>query len=94
MPSQLITYPSVDVVVQGYDTLDPVTELVAQGVRGGSRDFSSIPNLLYKVDGEVQASGFTHKPAANYNNARNDWSYYRDTPSPEPADVQAHHDLA
>ena len=81
---QLITYPSVDVVVQGYDTLDPVTELVAKVVRGGSRDFGSIPNLLYKVDGDVQSSGFTHKPAANYNNVRNDWSYYRDAPSPSP----------
>jgi clorobiocin/coumermycin A biosynthesis protein CloN6/CouN6 len=81
---QLITYPSVDVVVQGYDTLDPVTELVAKVVRGGSRDFSSIPNLLYKADGDVQASGFTHKPGANYNNVRNDWSYYRDAPSPSP----------
>jgi clorobiocin biosynthesis protein CloN6 len=81
---QLITYPSVDVVVQGYDTLDPVTELVAKVVRGGSRDFGSIPNLLYKADGDVQSSGFTHKPAANYNNVRNDWSYYRDAPSPSP----------
>src|SRR3984957_1968339 len=81
--SQLITYPSVDVVVQGYDTLEPVTELVAR-VSRGSRDFSSIPNLLYKVDGDVQASGFTHKPATNYNNARNDWSYYRDAPSGSP----------
>ena len=33
-PSELIKYPSVDVVVQGYDTLDPVTELVAR-VRAG-----------------------------------------------------------
>ena len=81
---ELITYPSVDVVVQGYDTLDPVTELVARVVRGGSRDFGSIPNLLYKTGGEVRSSGFTHKPAANYNNARNDWSYYRDAPSPSP----------
>ena len=70
--------------MQGYDTLDPVTELVAKVVRGGSRDFGSIPNLLYKADGEVQSTGFTHKPAANYNNARNDWSYYRDAPSPGP----------
>ena len=78
---QLIKYPSVDVVVQGYDTLAPVTELVTR-VRQGSRDFRSIPNLLYKADGEVQATGFSHKPAANYNNARNDWSYYKDTPNP------------
>ena len=79
--NQLIKYPSVDVVVQGYDTLAPVTELVAK-VRQGSRDFRSIPNLLYKADGEVQATGFTHKPASNYNNARNDWSYYQETPNP------------
>jgi clorobiocin biosynthesis protein CloN6 len=75
--SQLIEYPSVDVVVQGYDTLEPVRELVRQ-VRLGRRDFDVIPNLLYKVDGEVQATGFTHKPAARYNDARNDWSFYRD----------------
>jgi clorobiocin biosynthesis protein CloN6 len=79
--NQLIQYPSVDVVVQGYDTLVPVTELVTK-VRSGSRDFRSIPNLLYKANGEVQATGFTHKPAANYNNARNDWSYYQETPNP------------
>jgi clorobiocin/coumermycin A biosynthesis protein CloN6/CouN6 len=78
---QLITYPSVDVVVQGYDTLEPVTELVRR-VKGGSRDFTSIPNLLYKTTGEVQTTGFTHKPTTNYNNARNDWSYYRETPNP------------
>jgi len=77
--NELIRYPSVDVVVQGYDTLQPLTELVAT-VRRGSRDFRSVPNLLYKDGGEVQATGFTHKPAANYNNARNDWSYYRETP--------------
>ena len=74
----------MDIVVQGYDTLDPVTELVA-AVRRGSRDFRSIPNVLYKAGGEVQATGFTHKPATNYNNARNDWSYYQDTPNPGPS---------
>jgi clorobiocin biosynthesis protein CloN6 len=77
--NELIRYPSVDVVVKGYDTHQPLTELVAT-VRRGSRDFRSVPNLLYKDGGEVQATGFTHKPAANYNNARNDWSYYRETP--------------
>jgi clorobiocin/coumermycin A biosynthesis protein CloN6/CouN6 len=76
---QLIQYPSVDVVVQGYDTLEPVTELMTT-VRRGSRNFDAIPNLLYKAGGETRASGFTHKPATNYNNARNDWSYYQETP--------------
>lgn len=73
---QLISYPSVDVVVQGYDTLDPVTELV-RTVRQGSRDFRSIPNLLYKSRDEVQVTGFSHKPATRYNDVANDWSYYR-----------------
>ncbi len=82
--NELITYPSVDVVVQGYDTLEPITELVSR-VRQGSRDFGSIPNLLYKPGGEVEATGFTHKPAERYNNARNDWSYYRDVASGGPA---------
>jgi clorobiocin biosynthesis protein CloN6 len=82
--SQLIRYPSVDVVVQGYDTLEPVTQLVASA-RHGSRDFRSIPNLLYKVDGEVQATGFTHKPAARYNDVPNDWSYYRETAGAGPS---------
>jgi clorobiocin/coumermycin A biosynthesis protein CloN6/CouN6 len=81
---QLIEYPSVDVVVQGYDTLEPVTELVSQ-VRQGSRDFRSIPNLLYKAGGEVQATGFTHKPATKYNDAQGDWSYYRDATSAGPS---------
>jgi clorobiocin/coumermycin A biosynthesis protein CloN6/CouN6 len=76
---QLIQYPSVDVVVRGYDTLAPVADLVARA-RTGNRDLENIPNLLYKADGEVHDTGFTHKPAANYNDARNDWSYYQDTP--------------
>jgi clorobiocin biosynthesis protein CloN6 len=81
---QLIAYPAVDVVVQGYDTLEPVAALVA-AARRGSRDFRSIPNLVYKAGGEVAATGFTHKPAAGYNNARHDWSYYRRTPAAGPA---------
>ncbi len=82
--SELIRYPSVDVVVQGYDTLEPLAELVNQ-VKQGRRDFGSIPNLLYKADDDVQATGFTHKPAARYNDVRNDWSYYRDTPGAGPS---------
>jgi clorobiocin/coumermycin A biosynthesis protein CloN6/CouN6 len=81
--NQLIEYPSVDVVVQGYDTLQPVTELVSR-VSQGSRDFRSIPNLLYKPGGEIKATGFRHKPAAYYNDAQVDWSYFRDMPTPGP----------
>ncbi len=83
--SQLIGYPDVDVVVQGYDTLEPVSELVAR-VRRGDRDFREIPNLLYKTaGGEVLTTGFTHKPTTRYNDARADWSYYRETVSAGPS---------
>ncbi len=82
--TQLIEYPSVDVVVQGYDTLEPVTELVSRITRG-NRDLRSIPNLLYKVNGQVEATGFTHKPSTRYNDAPNDWSYYRDVAGAGPS---------
>lgn len=94
---ELIRYRCVDVVVQGYDTLEPVSQLVRTvclgGVRGvvppgqhrGSRDFSAIPNLLYKAGGEVQASGFTHKPDARYNDVPNDWSFYRGSEGAGPS---------
>src|SRR5579864_5902351 len=75
---QLIQYPAVDVVVKGYDTLDPVTMLM-EAVKRGERDFDHIPNLMYKRDGaEVTDTGFTHKPMQHYNDATVDWSYYRE----------------
>jgi clorobiocin biosynthesis protein CloN6 len=75
--NQLIQYPAVDVVVQGYDTLEPVT-LLMEAVKRGERNFSHIPNLVYKENGSVVvATGFTHKPMNNYNDATVDWSYYR-----------------
>ncbi|HET9895524.1 MAG TPA: cobalamin-dependent protein [Streptosporangiaceae bacterium] len=81
---ELITYPSVDVVVQGYDTLDPVTELV-RAIKHGGRDLRSIPNLLFKDNGEIQVTGFTHKPGTNYNDVPNDWTYYRQTARSGPS---------
>jgi clorobiocin/coumermycin A biosynthesis protein CloN6/CouN6 len=76
---QLIRYDAVDVVVRGYDTLLPVAKLAEAVVRGDG-DLSGIPNLLYKPKGEVESTGFSHKPATNYNNVANDWSYYRSAP--------------
>ncbi len=73
---ELIRYQPVDVVVQGYDTLEVVAELM-KAVTRGTRDFSKIPNLLYKSAGEVFASGFIHKPMRDYNDVTVDWSYYQ-----------------
>lgn len=75
---QLIRYPAVDIVVKGYDTLEPVTMLM-EAVKRGERTFSHIPNLVFKTHAsEVIDTGFTHKPMNNYNDATLDWSYYRE----------------
>jgi clorobiocin/coumermycin A biosynthesis protein CloN6/CouN6 len=74
---ELIRYDAVDVVVQGYDTLEVVAHLM-KAVTRGQRDYSRIPNLLYKsADGEIVATGFSHKPMRQYNDATVDWSYYQ-----------------
>jgi clorobiocin biosynthesis protein CloN6 len=75
---ELIRYDAVDVVVQGYDTLDVVVRLMCAVTRE-QRDFSKIPNLLYKsARSEIVSTGFTHKPMSSYNDATVDWSYYKD----------------
>ena len=74
---ELIQYPAVDVVVKGYDTLEPLT-LFMQAVTRGDHTFDHIPNLLYKGKGaNIVSTGFSHKPMENYNNATVDWSYYQ-----------------
>jgi clorobiocin/coumermycin A biosynthesis protein CloN6/CouN6 len=78
---ELIQNPAVDVVVRGYDTLEPVLQLM-QTVRRGDRSFGQIPNLLLKGNGsEILSTGFSHKPMDNYNNATVDWSYYQNAKS-------------
>jgi clorobiocin biosynthesis protein CloN6 len=79
--AELIRYAPVDIVVQGYDTLEPVTALMRE-VRSGRRRFDQIPNLLYKADdGDIARTGFSHKPMVEYNDATVDWSYYRNVKS-------------
>ncbi len=77
---ELIQYPSVDVVVKGYDTLEPLAQLM-QSVKNGYPAFQNIPNLVYKDKGgsQILSTGFLHKPAKNYNNATIDWSFYSHT---------------
>jgi clorobiocin biosynthesis protein CloN6 len=75
---ELIRYPSVDVVVKGYDTLEPLT-LLMQAVKRGDYTFDYIPNLMYKGKGsKIVSTGFSHKPMKDYNNATVDWSYYQE----------------
>src|SRR5579871_2791052 len=77
---QLIDYPSVDVVVKGYDTLAPVGQLMEQ-VRSGRRDFAHIPNLVYKTNAAPLSTPFTHKPASDYNDVSLDWTFYQQATS-------------
>jgi clorobiocin biosynthesis protein CloN6 len=73
---ELIQYSCVDVVVRGYDTLIPVSQLIEQ-VSSGDRDFGQIPNLVYKDSaGKKVSTPFTHRPLHNYNNVATDWSWY------------------
>ena len=74
---ELIRYPAVDIVVKGYDTLEPVTMLM-QAVNRGEYGFNHIPNLLYKEKGsQILSTSFSHKPMKNYNDATVDWSYFQ-----------------
>ena len=77
---QLIGYDAVDVVIQGYDTLKPVTMLAEAVVSGDRSRLGVIPNLLYKTGDGIQTTGFSHKPTARYNNVVGDWSYYQNVP--------------
>jgi clorobiocin biosynthesis protein CloN6 len=58
---ELIRYPFIDLVMTGYDTHAPMTELM-QRVRDG-RSLAGIPNLLHKdASGAVKKSGLTYLP--------------------------------
>jgi clorobiocin biosynthesis protein CloN6 len=73
---ELITYPCIDAVVRGFDTLLPVDALVSEVV-SGRRDFHEIPNLVYKNPaGELCTTEFSHKPMRSYNDVPTDWSWY------------------
>jgi len=76
---ELIRETAVDVVVKGYDTLLPLTQIMNQ-VRQNSRDFHRIPNLHYQDEkGTIFNTGFTHKPANHYNNAAIDWKFFKNS---------------
>jgi clorobiocin/coumermycin A biosynthesis protein CloN6/CouN6 len=58
---ELISYPFVDLVMAGYDTHEPMVELLARLKSGAPLD--GVPNLLHKrKDGSVATSGLTYLP--------------------------------
>ena len=69
--SELIQLPFVDMVMRGYDTLEPMQRLL-ETIDAGT-DPSSVPNLLWKTSqGQVRDCGFTHQPP--YMGCGIDWS--------------------
>jgi clorobiocin/coumermycin A biosynthesis protein CloN6/CouN6 len=58
----LIRYPFVDMVMRGYDTHEPMANLIKAIKHGG--DMGRIQNLLWKSKGgEIRDNLFTHRPA-------------------------------
>lgn len=77
---ELIQYPSVDIVVRGYDTLLPVTQLV-KSIKEEIRNYDNIPNLIYKRGAEIIDTGYSYRPEQNYNDVPIDWSFYKNAHS-------------
>ena len=69
---EMMQYPQVDMVIRGYDTLEPLANLVAAIKRGDRRTFD-VDNMIYKVDGEVIDNGHLYTPAI-LNDVAIDWS--------------------
>jgi len=62
---ELIRYPQVDLVMRGYDTLEPTAMLLDALEAGGRGALRAVPNLLWKTRaGEVVDNGLTHAPRA------------------------------
>jgi clorobiocin biosynthesis protein CloN6 len=57
---ELVRYPFVDMVMRGYDTLEPMHSLLDELKRG--RSFHAIPNLMWKDGKEVRENDFAYVP--------------------------------
>jgi clorobiocin biosynthesis protein CloN6 len=61
---ELIRYPFIDMVMRGYDTLEPMN-LLLQSIEAGRAGLSGVPNLIWKTEeGTIQRNEFSHKPVA------------------------------
>ncbi|WP_051242685.1 cobalamin-dependent protein [Stappia stellulata] len=69
---EMMQYPQIDGVIRGYDTLEPLAELVAQAKRGVRGRFN-VENMIYKDKGEVVDNGHSYTPEV-LNDVAIDWS--------------------
>ena len=59
---ELIKYPFIDMIMRGYDTHEPVAQLL-DGIKA-NRSLEMIPNLLWKdSSGSIRDNNFSHKPS-------------------------------
>jgi clorobiocin biosynthesis protein CloN6 len=75
---ELMQYPQVDLVLRGFDTHEPLLQLMrALKDRTG---LEGIPNLLYRSkEGGVQVNDFSHKPRTLGCDTAADWSPFLDS---------------
>jgi clorobiocin biosynthesis protein CloN6 len=74
---ELIRMPGIDMVMRGYDTHEPMAQLMSAMARG--TDLGGVPNLLWKgTDGTVRDNGVAHLPATIA--CGTDWSVQPDDP--------------
>ena len=60
---QLIEYPFIDMVMRGYETHQPLADLV--DALKNHKNLEIVPNLLWKFkDGQIHDNGFTYKPGS------------------------------
>lgn len=77
---ELMLYPQVDMVMRGYDTLEPLSQLISL-MKAGGKDFSAVPNLCYKDSNNfVRKNEFSYLPE---NIPGIDWSSYRESMNEE-----------
>ena len=67
---ELITYPQVDYVIRGYDTLLPIEMLMK--ANDSPEALFQIPNLTWKYNGDVQINELSYPPEVF--NAAVDWT--------------------
>jgi clorobiocin/coumermycin A biosynthesis protein CloN6/CouN6 len=72
---ELMLYPQVDMVLRGYDTLQPLSQLISL-MKSGETELASVPNLCYKDSNKfVRKNEFSYLPE---NIPGIDWSSYRE----------------
>ncbi len=67
---ELLSYPQVDYVVRGFDTLQPIEALIA--AKRDPHQLVQVPNLTWRRSGEVVVNALSHRPPTY--SAAVDWS--------------------